>query len=101
MGKQNRLKAYSKDFSDCYSIEKQQFLETINCDNQDFEKFHEMRENFMSDRNPEKNEAPNFFNEKDHYVCEVSKVINEYLKERYNSKRKNKLRIYKRRKLII
>ena len=55
----------------------------------------------MSDRIPEKNEAPNFFNEKDHYVCEVSKVIADYLKERYNSKRKNKLRIYKKRKLII
>ena len=55
----------------------------------------------MSDRNPEKNEAPNFFNEKDHYVCKVSKVIAGYLKERYHSKRKNKLRIFKKRKLII
>ena len=55
----------------------------------------------MTERNPEKNEAPNFFNEKDHYVCEVSNIIAEYLKERYHSKRKNKLRMYKRRKLII
>jgi len=43
MGKPNRLKIFSKDFSNCYSVEKAHFLEAISCDNKDFEKYHEMR----------------------------------------------------------